>query len=202
LLLLAIVKHRDHRGCPEKSKLRHHQQSILNKEIRIMKLRFTIVALTVLTMIAIATVFAAPTPSRAEGATQISGTGVYAAPGACTDPEGQGADFALTMTGDFSGCHYVFVETSRCSPGGAYFETGTETFVGTYNGEHGTFQTNYIFTATYQDCPNFVGEIAGRCQHPIVDGSGTGVFEGVTGRFDMKDDVEVGDFPYRGHLLF
>lgn len=167
-----------------------------------MKLRFTIVALTALTMIAITAVFAAPSPTRAEGAMQISGIGFFAAPGACTDPEGQGADFALTMTGDFSGCHYVFVETARCSTGGAYFETGTETFVGTYNGVPGTFRTNYIFTATYRDCPNQVGEIAGRCQHPIVDGSGTGVFEGVTGRFDMKDDVEVGSFPYRGHLLF
>jgi hypothetical protein len=106
------------------------------------------------------------------------------------------------MTGSFSGCHYVFVESSRCSPGGAYFETGTETFVGTYNGESGTFETNYVFTATYLDCPNLVGEIAGRCQHPIVDGSGTGIFEGVSGRFDMKDDIELGNFPYRGHLSF
>ena len=166
-----------------------------------MKLRFTIVAVTALTMIAV-TVFAAANPTRADGATQISGIGFYAAPGACTDAEGQGADYALTMTGDFSGCHYVFIETSRCTPGGAYFETGTETFVGTYNGATGTFKTNYIFTATYQDCPTFVGEIAGRCEHPIEHGSGTGVFEGVTGRFDMKDDVEVGNFPYRGHLLF
>ncbi len=111
-------------------------------------------------------------------------------------------DYALTMTGDFSGCHYVFVETGRCSAGGAYFETGTETFVGIYNGESGTFRTNYIFTGKYQDCPNLVGEIAGRCEHPIVAGSGTGIFEGVRGRFDMKDDVEAGNFPYRGHLLF
>jgi hypothetical protein len=170
--------------------------------MRIMKLRFTVVPLTVATMIATAIVFAAPTPSRAQGAKQIAGTGFYAASGACMDAEGQGSDYALTMTGDFSGCHYVFVESSRCSPGGAYLETGTETFVGIYKGEFGTFQTNYIFTATYQDCPNFVGEIAGRCEHPIVDGSGTGVFEGVTGRLDMKDDVVVGNFPYRGHLLF
>jgi hypothetical protein len=159
--------------------------------------------LTTLTMMAlISAVLATPSPTRAGGATQISGLGAYAAAGQCTDPEGAGADYALIMTGAFSGCHYAFVESSRCSAGGAYFETGTETFVGTYNGEFGTFRTNYVFTATYQDCPNFVGEIAGRCQHPIVDGSGTGIFEGVSGRFDMKDDVEAGDFPYRGHLSF
>ena len=167
-----------------------------------MKRRLTISA-AALTMVAlISAVFAAPAPTRVEGATQISGVGAYDTAGQCTDPEGLGATFALTMTGAFEGCHYVFVDNGRCTPGGAYYETGTETFVGTYDGQPGTFRTNYVFTATYQDCPNFVGEIAGRCQHPIEAGSGTGIFEGVSGRFDMKDDVEAGDFPYRGHLSF
>jgi hypothetical protein len=158
---------------------------------------------TVCTLIALAvSVYIAPFQARAGGATQISGIGNFAASGECTDPEGQGADYALTMTGAFSGCHYVFVKSAQCSPGGAYFEAGTETFVGTYNGESGTFGTNYVFTATYRDCPNLVGEIAGRCQHPIVDGSGTGTFAGVTGRFDMMDDIEAGNYPYRGHLSF
>jgi hypothetical protein len=168
-----------------------------------MKRRFTISALTALTMMAlISAVVATPSPTRAGGATQISGIGYYAAVGQCNDTEGDGSDYALIMTGAFSGCHYVFVESARCSPGGAYFEKGTETFVGFYDGQVGTFRTNYVFTATYRDCPNLLGEIAGRCEHPIVDGSGTGVFDGVRGRFDMKDDVEVGNFPYRGHLLF
>jgi hypothetical protein len=179
-----------------------HKRIITSKEIRNMKRRLTISA-AALTMVAlISAVFAAPAPTPADGATQISGIGVYATPGQCTDPEGAGADYVVIMTGSLSGCNYTFIESSRCSAGGAYFETGTETFVGTYNGQAGTFRTNYVFTATYQDCPNFVGEIAGRCQHPIAPGSGTGIFEGVSGRFDMKDDVEVGDFPYRGHLLF
>jgi hypothetical protein len=137
---------------------------------------------------------------EAGGATQMSGIGYYAEPGQCNDPEGQGADFALTMTGDLEGCHYVFVATAGCSAGGAYSESGTETFVGLYNGAPGTFKTTYLFTAKYRDCPSLVGEIAGRCQHPIIAGSGEGVFEGVTGRFDMKDDVETGSFPYRGHF--
>lgn len=134
------------------------------------------------------------------GATQISGIGFFAQPGECNDPEGQGSDYDLIMTGDLEGCHYVFIETARCSAGGAYTETGTETFVGLYNGAPGTFKTTYLFTATYKDCANLVGEIAGRCQHPLIAGSGEGVFEGVTGRFDMKDDVETGNFPYRGHF--
>ena len=136
----------------------------------------------------------------AGGATQMSGIGYYAELGQCDDPEGQGADYALTMTGDLEGCHYVFVETAGCSAGGAYSETGTETFVGLYNGAPGTFRTTYLFTAKYRDCANLVGEIAGRCEHPIIAGSGEGAFEGATGRLDMKDDVETGSFPYRGHF--
>jgi hypothetical protein len=166
-----------------------------------MKRRFTI-SVTLTMMALISAVLAGSSQTRAGGATQISGLGAYAAPGQCTDPEGAGADYAVFMTGSFQGCNYAFIESGRCTEGGTYFETGTETFVGTYNGEFGTFSTNYVFTATYRDCPNFVGEIAGRCEHPIVEGSGTGIFEGVRGRFDMKDDVEAGDFPYRGHLSF
>ena len=129
------------------------------------------------------------------GATQISGIGYYAGPGECNDPEGQGSDYDLTMTGDLEGCHYVFVETARCSAGGAYSETGTETFVGLYNGAPGTFKTTYLFTAKYTDCANLVGEIVGRCQHPIIAGSGEGVFEGVTGRFDMQGRHRNGKLP-------
>lgn len=145
-------------------------------------------------------VLAAVSPALAAGATQISGIGYWPGPGACTDPEGAGADYAVLMTGDLEGCHYTFVETSVCSPSGTYNETGTEIFVGEYNGGTGTFNTTYRFTAKYEDCPAFAGEVVGRCQHPIVVDSGRGVFEGVTGRIDFKDDVVAVNFPYRGHL--
>ena len=145
-------------------------------------------------------VLTAPSPTLAGGATQISGIGFFADPGECADSEGNGSAFAQKMTGDLEGCLYVFVETAECSPSGTYRETGNEIFVGQYNGEDGTFRTTYKFEAKYQDCPNLVGEIFGRCQHPIIAGSGEGVFEGVTGRLDFKDDVAAGNFPYRGHL--
>ena len=165
-----------------------------------MKRQITTLTLTTLTIIAlIGGVFAAPFAARSDGATQISGIGTYVGSEECTD---LGASYIYTMTGNLTGCVYASIETSRCTQGGAYFETGTETFVGLYNGQPGTFRTNYVFTATYRDCSTFTGEIAGRCQHPIAAGSGTGVFEGVRGRYDMKDDVETGDFPYRGHLQF
>jgi len=134
------------------------------------------------------------------GATQIAGIGFYAGESECNDSQGQGSSYGLIMTGDLEGCHYVFVETGVCSPGGAYRETGTETFVGAYNGATGTFRTTYLFTATYEDCATLTGEIVGRCQHPIIAGSGEGVFEGVTGRLDFQDDIETGNFPYRGHF--
>jgi hypothetical protein len=139
------------------------------------------------------------------GATQISGVGFYATAGEC-DYESQGAAFALKMTGDLVGCLYVFIDEYECSPSGTYREKGKEKFVGTYNGQSGTFWTTYKFEAKYEGCSPDGGplgaEIFGRCQHPITSGSGTGVFGGVTGRLDFKDDIEAGNFPYRGHLQF
>lgn len=138
------------------------------------------------------------------GATQISGVGFYADPADC-DFAGEGADFALLLTGELEGCLYVFVEDYDCSPSGTYRESGQELFVGYYNGEEGSFMTDYKFEAKYEGCEDgfFVGaEIFGRCQHPIVRDSGTGVFEGVTGRLDFKDNVETGEFPYKGHLRY
>jgi hypothetical protein len=139
------------------------------------------------------------------GATQISGVGFFAEVADC-DFDSQGADFALLLTGDLEGCLYVFVESSDCSPSGTYREEGRELFVGMYKGESGTFSTNYKFEAKYEGCSEegfFLGaEIFGRCQHPIKSGSGTGVFDGVKGRLDFKDDIETGELPYRGHLNY
>jgi hypothetical protein len=142
---------------------------------------------------------------KTAGATQISGVGFFATTSEC-DAVSQGADFALRMTGDLEGCLYTFVDDFECSPSGTYREEGREYFVGTYNGGSGTFRTTYKFEAKYEGCSvngSAVGaEIKGRCQHPIVNGSGTGVFTGVNGRLDFKDDVVAGNFLYRGHLQF
>ena len=168
-----------------------------------MKRRLPILTLTTLVAVAlIGVVSTAPSPALAGGATQISGVAYFDDPldPACNDPEGVGDNYALIMTGDLEGCLYTFVETTDCSPSGTYRETGTETFVASDGVS--TFKTTYKFEAKYEDCPNLVGEIFGRCQHPIVKGSGTGVFEGVSGRLDFKDEVESGTFLYRGHLRF
>ena len=167
-----------------------------------MKRRLTILALTALVVGAlISVVFTVTSPAFAGGATQISGIGFFDVGGDCDDPEGASSDFALKMEGDLEGCFYVFVETFECRPSGTYIETGIDIYVGGGDkGDDGTFSMTYRFTAKYEDCPTLDGEIFGRCQHPIIAGSGTGDFEGVTGRLDFKDDIEAGNFPYRGHL--
>jgi hypothetical protein len=164
----------------------------------IMIRRLTIPTLTALAVVAfIGVVWTAPSPALAGGATQISGVASFDDVDVC-DFRSRGADFALIMTGDLEGCLYTFVETAESSPSGTYRETGTELFVASDGVS--TFETTYRFEAKYEDVTDPATEIFGRCQHPIVEGSGTGIYEGVTGRIDFKDDVEAGNFPYRGHL--
>ena len=140
---------------------------------------------------------------NSRGATQVDGIGYFDATDVCNFG-GQGATFAITLTGDLVGCDYFFVEEFECSPSGTYREIGRELFIGTYKGQAGTFRTTYKFEGKYEGCAadgSYIGaEILGRCQHPLVEGSGTGVFEGVTGRLDFKDDIDAGNYPYRGHL--
>ena len=137
------------------------------------------------------------------GATQLSGIGYFATSAEC-DFESQNAVYAIRMTGDLEGCLYAFIDDFECSPSGTYREEGREYFVGTYNGQSGTFWTTYKFEAKYDDCDGgpLGAEIFGRCQHPIVEGSGTGVFNGVSGQINFKDDIEAGNFPYRGQLRY
>jgi len=141
--------------------------------------------------------------SIANGATQLSGLGFYPTTDECNSAP-QGAAYAIGLTGDLEGCLYAFVDDYECSPSGTYREVGREYFVGTINGESGTFWTTYRFEGKYEGCNEdgtIVGaEIKGRCQHPLVKDSGTGVFEGVTGRINFKDDIEAGNFPYKAHL--
>ncbi len=143
--------------------------------------------------------------AKGSGATQVDGIAYFAEAAECDVPS-QGAAYALRMTGDLVGCMYTYVDEWECSPSGTYREKGREYFVGTYNGQSGTFWTTYNFEAKYEGCAidgSYIGaEIKGRCQHPLVDGSGTGVFEGVSGRLDFKDDIAAGNYPYRGHFLY
>jgi hypothetical protein len=156
----------------------------------------------------LALILAAPA-AIAGGATQISGVAFLDEADTC-DSASVGADYALIMTeetGGLDGCLYTFVDkdTARSSPSGTYLETGTELFVaseGAGTEEQSQFETTYRFEAKYEDPTDPTTEIFGRCQHPIVEGSGTGIYEGVSGILLFKDEVESGTFLYRGHLRY
>ena len=139
-----------------------------------------------------------PTPAKA-ATDQISGVGVLdEAPTQCNDAPAGFEDFTLVMTGSLEGCLYTKIVTARDTPSGVYLETGEEILVGTLNGGAvGTFTTTYKFEAKFNPDES---EIHGRCQHPIVEGSGTGGFEGTRGRLNFKDIVETGEYIYRGHI--
>ncbi|CAN5705614.1 hypothetical protein BH10BAC2_BH10BAC2_42920 [soil metagenome] len=136
--------------------------------------------------------------------TPISGNSAYAQTDEC-DYVSQGATYALKITGDLKGCIYAFVSFSECIDG-YYWEEGREHFVGTYNGEPGEFWTTYRFLGKFEGCTDGAtpsgAEIMGFCDHPLVKGSGTGAFEGATGRYYMIDNVKKGEFPYKGELKF
>lgn len=139
------------------------------------------------------------------GATKISGISFYAVTDEC-DYLSRGANYALRMTGDLEGCLYGFIDEYKCFGDGFYLEKGRELFVGRYKGKTGTFRTTYTFEGKYEGCAENGSplglEIIGGCQHPIVEGSGDGVFKGVTGQLNFWDDIKKGNFPYWGHLQF
>ena len=137
---------------------------------------------------------------------QISGVAVLDTTGKCgPPPKGyeEFIDFTQVMTGSLAGCWYTNIETQKDNgaPSGVYIESGKEIFVGTLNrGPKGTFTTTYQFESKWDPDVSTGSEVHGRCQHPIVAGSGTGGFEGASGRADFKDEVTTGRFFYRGHI--
>ena len=118
---------------------------------------------------------------------QISGVGVFDTTGACPAPPTGYEDFTslppLVMTGSLEGCWYTKILSTKDNgaPSGIYQERGEEVFVGSLDGGAvGTFATTYKFESQWT--PDFGSELHGRCQHPIVAGSGTGGFEGLCDR--------------------
>jgi hypothetical protein len=144
-------------------------------------------------------------PLAANAATnQLSGDARYDAT-QCPAPPAGYEDFTsypgLVMTGSLQGCLYTKVETAKLIPSGVYLESGEEVIVGSLNGGPvGTFATTYKFESKWDPDVLTGVELHGRCQHPIAKGSGTGGFEGASGRLDFKDIVDAGTFVYRGHI--
>jgi hypothetical protein len=147
----------------------------------------------------------APTGSAATN--QLSGVAVFDPGGVCPPPPAGHEDFTslppLVMTGSLEGCWYTKIVSTKDNgaPSGIYQERGEEIFVGSLNGgPEGTLATTYKFTSQWDPEVSTGSEVHGRCQHPVVTGSGTGGFTGATGRVDFKDDVTTGEFLYRGHI--
>jgi hypothetical protein len=144
-------------------------------------------------------------PVASDAATRLSGGAYYDAV-QCPGPPAGYEEFTtypgLVMTGSLEGCLYTNVVASKETPSGVYLERGEEVFVGSLDGGPvGTFATTYRFESKWAPDVSSGVELHGRCQHPIVEGSGTGGFEGATGRLDIKDII--GDpvtYAYRGHI--
>jgi hypothetical protein len=160
--------------------------------------KFTRKAMATLTSIAAAlVVVVVPAGAAVAGTDQIAGVANWAA-----ECDGLTSEWTLVLEGDLAGCWYTdTIDTGKETPSGVYIETGTETFVGcmSVDGEEkcGSFSTTYRFSSKFAASGD---QIFGRCQHPIVAGSGTGDFAGATGRLDFKDNVETGEAAYRGHV--
>ena len=148
--------------------------------------------------------------SASAGATsnQVSGVGVFDLSGStCSGPPAGYADFIsyppIVLTGDLEGCWYTKVDTVKDNgaPSGIYLDTGREVFVGRLkDGPVGLFATTYQFESKWDPDVSTGSEVVGRCQHPIVSGSGTGGLAGATGHINFKDVVANGSYEYRGHV--
>jgi hypothetical protein len=145
-------------------------------------------------------------PANAAGTTQISGSGYYddAAGTECGPPPAPFDDYpGLILTGSLDGCLFTdrLTATDHGAPSGIYRETGRELIVASMNGGPvGTFTTTYKFESKWSPDVSTGVEVKGRCQHPLVKGSGTEGFAGATGRLDFKDEVSTGLYFYRGHI--
>ena len=150
-----------------------------------------------------------PTATSSAKNLQISGTAVFVGVGGsiCPGPPAGYTNFLdyppLLLSGSLQGCWYTKIDSFKETPSGVYLETGREVFVGSLNGaKSGVFTTTYKFEGKYDPyvSTGMGVEVRGRCQHPLVAGSGTGGFAGATGRIDFKDIVADGSYIYRGHI--
>ena len=174
------------------------------KPVSIMRMKIRLLALL---GVLVGGLMVALAPPASAATNQISGVSFYDTTGECGPPPAAYADFItydpLVMTGDLEGCWYTKVEVSKDNgaPSGVYMESGEEVFVGSLNGGPvGTFATSYKFESKWDPDVSSGPEVHGRCQHPLLAGTGTGGFAGATGRVDFKDDVTTGLYYYRGHI--
>ena len=121
-----------------------------------------------------------------------------------TDP----ATGTFDMEGSLIGTWYTLsFEVTGVHPSGTLQATGTELFDGcldldadgacTTEDPSGTLSFEMKFSGKFVP-PDFLVELHGRCQHPIV--SGTDDFAGATGVIHFKDIPPGGVATYNGHI--
>jgi hypothetical protein len=164
-------------------------------------MRSTLQRLALLLVLLAGSVLVGLVPAQA-ASSQIGGTASLGDldSGPCTAAPMAYRDFPpLVLQGSLTGCWYTDVLTDTITPSGMYLETGRELFVGSLNGgPAGTFATTYRFEGKFAADGS---EVHGRCQHPLVSGSGTGGLAGATGRIDFKDIIATPViYVYRGHI--
>ncbi len=164
-------------------------------------MRSTLRRLVLLNVLLAGSVLGTAAPAQAKNV-QIDGTASFDAAAGVTCPEAP-REYksypALVMQGSLEGCWYTHIEHARTTKGNVYLEQGRELFIGRLDGgQVGSFTTTYRFEAKLAADGT---EVRGRCQHPIVRGSGTGGFAGATGRLNFKDIIgEEITYVYRGHI--
>lgn len=139
-----------------------------------------------------------PGTTAAAGNGSLAVRGTQLAYGTC-GPNSDGYE----MTGDLVGCWWITDFQSKTDASKHNVRaTGTELFEGWIGSLHGTFTTTFQYTAKMDGPWVSSAEIHGRCHHPVVAGSGTGDFIGITGELRFKDVVDVNPpyYPYWGSL--
>ena len=156
--------------------------------------------IALVTLLAVALLVAAP--AGAVGGEQVSGNQT---PVATCDGD-TSALGTYTMDGSLIGCWFAdSFAVVREHASGTVQITGTEHFDGcldlggdgSCSGDpEGTLSFSFQFSGKFDLVTS--AEIRGRCQHPIL--SGTGGFAGASGVITFKDDVTTGIAPYRGNV--
>ncbi len=119
---------------------------------------------------------------------EVSGVGI---PGG---PEDYGCDelpahYVILMTGDIEGCIYgITLSDQYEEESGEYQSRDHETFIGTLDGLSGSWEMDEAYWAVFDTETG--DQLSGRCEHPIIEGSGTGDFATADGELRFVDNVE------------
>ncbi len=119
---------------------------------------------------------------------KVSGVGYPGGPGdnGCNE---MGADYTIFMTGDIEGCVYGIILSEQYEEeSGEYQSRDHETFIGTLDGLSGSWEMDEAFWAVFDTETG--DQLSGRCEHPIIEGSGTGDFATADGELRFVDNVE------------